>query len=278
MLARHRLAQSLLLGMMTSPAVAQTTVPADLEAERRAFTAWLADAATSPRRAVAHHPVGRRLTLGPADADVPLADTPLGVMTERNGSVVLTVDGTSHPLVRDRAAPLGSYQVVAAGPPTRTTVTVYRTEAPSAAPPTYFPYNSSWRHEVSLERSGQGGVMRMLALDGIEIEARRAGSVTIRAGGSSVTLLVVETPARRADLPAELVIYFRDATAGQGSYPAGRFVTLQPLANGRFLLDFNRSRNPYCAYNPVLPCPAPVRGNTVPARVSAGERYTELPE
>ena len=62
-------------------------------------------------------------------------------------------------------------------------------------------------------------------------------------------------------------------TNGQGTYPAGRFVPLVPERDGRYRLDFNRARNPFCAYSSAYPCPAPWRGNTITAPVEAGERY-----
>jgi uncharacterized protein (DUF1684 family) len=52
-------------------------------------------------------------------------------------------------------------------------------------------------------------------------------------------------------------------------------VSLAPLGNGKFLLDFNRARNPFCAYSSVFPCPAPWPGNTIAARVEAGETYAK---
>ena len=76
-----------------------------------------------------------------------------------------------------------------------------------------------------------------------------------------------------SDDEAELEIYFRDGTSGQGSYPAGRFVSLDPIGGGRYRLDFNRARNPFCAYSSVYPCPAPWPGNTIAGRIEAGERY-----
>ena len=30
---------------------------------------------------------------------------------------------------------------------------------------------------------------------------------------------------------------------------------------------------PFCAYNSIYPCPAPWRGNTIPAPIRGGERY-----
>ena len=44
--------------------------------------------------------------------------------------------------------------------------------------------------------------------------------------------------------------------------------------DGQYRLDFNRARNPFCAYSSAYPCPAPWRGNVIPARIAAGERYS----
>jgi uncharacterized protein (DUF1684 family) len=72
---------------------------------------------------------------------------------------------------------------------------------------------------------------------------------------------------------SELLVFFRDRTSARGSYDGGRFVELLPRPDGTYLLDFNRARNPFCAYSSVFPCPAPWPGNTLDAEVAAGERY-----
>jgi hypothetical protein len=59
------------------------------------------------------------------------------------------------------------------------------------------------------------------------------------------------------------------AAAGSGAGGGG--------GGGRYRLDFNRARNPFCAYSSAYPCPAPWAGNTIPAPVMAGERYETVP-
>jgi uncharacterized protein (DUF1684 family) len=72
---------------------------------------------------------------------------------------------------------------------------------------------------------------------------------------------------------SDLEIFFRDETNGRETYPAGRFVSLLPIGGGRYRLDFNRARNPFCAYNAAYACPAPWKGNSIPAPIRAGELY-----
>jgi uncharacterized protein (DUF1684 family) len=87
-----------------------------------------------------------------------------------------------------------------------------------------------------------------------------------------IRLRVLRIPSPGSD-ESELTIFFRDGSNAAGSYPAGRFVELIPIDSARYRLDFNRARNPFCAYNTVYPCPAPWRGNTIPVPIRAGERY-----
>jgi uncharacterized protein (DUF1684 family) len=116
------------------------------------------------------------------------------------------------------------------------------------------------------------GTVRVLGVDGVEVEATEAGTVLVELEGTRTRLLVRRLPTSGGE-ESELEIFFRDGTNGKGTYPAGRFVALVPEGADRYRLDFNRARNPFCAYSSVYACPAPWRGNTIPAPVEAGERY-----
>jgi uncharacterized protein len=72
-----------------------------------------------------------------------------------------------------------------------------------------------------------------------------------------------------------LFIIFRDGTAGEATYPPGRFLYVEkkPAPNTFFKLDFNRAYNPPCAFSEFTTCPLPPKQNILPVRVEAGERY-----
>ena len=257
------------LGLGLIQAGAQQT---NVEQDRREFAGWIATAPLSPRRAVGLFPLGAGLTVGPTSAAIPLAGVPAGKLVARDGRVLLQHGAREVALIRGRPVKLGDWQLVAAGPPGRTVITVFGKTLLAGKPPAWFRYDPRAVHAVTLTPPAAPAGRRVLAPDGVEVEASQAGTITLELGGKSQTLSVLRLPGASEE-ETELEIYFRDASNGAGSYPAGRFVALQPAAGGRYVLDFNRARNPFCAYNTVYPCPMPWPGNAVGVAIRAGERY-----
>ena len=70
-----------------------------------------------------------------------------------------------------------------------------------------------------------------------------------------------------------LFIIFRDATAGDATYPPGRFLVVRKPKDGRWVVDFNRAYNPPCAFSAYTSCPLPPPQNVLAARIEAGEKY-----
>ena len=75
-----------------------------------------------------------------------------------------------------------------------------------------------------------------------------------------------------------LFVPFADATAGEETYGAGRYLldTVKGAdlgsADGRLLLDFNFAYNPSCSYSSRWACPLSPPANRLPVEVRAGER------
>ena len=262
-----RLASGLLL---LPAAVWSQAIPADLAEERASFSRWLATDPVSPANAIARRDVGSGLLLGPDSADIPLPGVPEQRVTERAGRVLLWGAEGERALPRGRPTTLAAFTLLPEGAPSRTVLTVFQQHGGMKT--AFYSYDPSVVFEGPLSRPEQPGALRVLGVDGLETDAVEAGTVTVPLGGDKARLRVlrVRTPGTEE---SELTIYFRDGSNAAGTYPAGRFVELVPLGAGRYRLDFNRARNPYCAYNPVYPCPAPWRGNTITSPVRAGERY-----
>lgn len=81
----------------------------------------------------------------------------------------------------------------------------------------------------------------------------------------------------RLDAIAEdggLFFVFRDATAGDTTYGASRFLDIakQPPDNASFTLDFNKAYNPPCAFSEYTTCPLPPSQNILKTKIEAGEK------
>jgi uncharacterized protein len=72
--------------------------------------------------------------------------------------------------------------------------------------------------------------------------------------------------------PKRFYFVFKDASSGQETYEAARFLYADLLDDGTTVLDFNQAYNPPCAFNPYTTCPIPVRENRLPIKVLAGEK------
>ena len=128
----------------------------------------------------------------------------------------------------------------------------------------YFDPDPAFRFEVTLEGPA-GAVEEVEMSDGTTDHLQRAGTVRFTIDGADTSLLAFH----QGDA---LFIPFRDATSGTDTYGAGRYVEAEALGGGRYLLDFNRAYNPYCAYNDDWRCPLPLPENWLKVAIRAGEK------
>lgn len=66
-------------------------------------------------------------------------------------------------------------------------------------------------------------------------------------------LSLIETPGYED----YLFIPFNDLTNGFETYGGGRYLDLRIPESDRIRIDFNKTYNPYCVYNPKYSCPIP---------------------
>lgn len=246
-------------------------MPPDVTMERAGYVDWLKKGSNSPLSAVAQQKIGVGLRLGPADADIPLPGIDDYRVYPSGAGIVLEGSDGKRPIGRGGPHRIGKYALYLTGPQPGAVLTVF-TDTAAKEPPGYYDYDASMVFTGPLIRLKTPKQMRVLASDGIEVQATEVGNVVVPLGGRT-SLRVLRIPFAGGD-ESDLEIYFRDESNGDGTYPAGRFVSLDPLSNGQFRLNFNRARNPFCAYSAVYPCPAPWRGNALPVAIRAGERYS----
>lgn len=132
----------------------------------------------------------------------------------------------------------------------------------------YYPENPALVVKGTLDPKVEPGEVRMETTGGSEQVYMRAGILRFTVDGqpAQVTLFASEDS-------HELFLPFRDATSGKGSYPAGRYLEVEPPdGNGQVAVDFNFAYNPFCAYNPEYNCPLPPVENWLKVPIQAGEK------
>jgi hypothetical protein len=251
-----------------SPAAAQSS--AALEAERADFASWLETNPASPYAAVYHQPIRGDVVFGP-DGSALLRGAPETTLSRgRRGISLETADGRRS-VPRNRDVPLGDWRLRVSGSGDVAVLTVFAPRGDDRPAPGWFPVDEGLVVEGELDRPGRSEDRRMLGLDGVEVTATLAGTFETEVGGESVRFMAYRIPIHGTE-EADISVFFQDGTSGDETYPPGRFVALQPLGGSRYRLDFNRARNPFCAYNTAFPCPIPW-GNVLEARIEAGELY-----
>lgn len=141
----------------------------------------------------------------------------------------------------------------------------------------YFPVDLAYRFVVPLRTDPTPDTVLILSTRGNVRRAVRAGWFEFRAGGRRCRLeatRLLEPGIGEGDIG----IFFRDATSGQETYPLGRYLDPVPLADGRYVLDFNRAYNPACAFSEHYNCPIPPKANALEVAIRAGEKDSHYME
>jgi uncharacterized protein len=139
----------------------------------------------------------------------------------------------------------------------------------------YFPYDPAMRFVVGLAPPGDAGRWDVPAGENGMVQMQPFARTQGLLGplGGELTLFWIMGYGGGVFLP------FADATSGQETYGAGRYLLdtikgadLGRAADGRIVLDFNFSYCPSCAYSPRFVCPLAPAENRLPGAVRAGER------
>lgn len=138
----------------------------------------------------------------------------------------------------------------------------------------YFPVDSTYRFVVPLQRRSRPDTMTLMENTGRLRKQVRVGHVTVPLPTGDERLAVFQGASD--DPRGRLWIPFADATNGDATYKAGRYVDLRRPNGDSVVVDFNRTYNPTCVYNPEYACPLPPEENRIDAPIPAGEKVPEF--
>lgn len=136
----------------------------------------------------------------------------------------------------------------------------------------YYDVDPALRFEVELEPFDDPEEITVETTQDGQQTYLEAGTFELSVGGETVTLTAFRPPGGEG----RLWLPFRDATSGEETYPAGRYLDLEEpddrTETGAWVVDFNRAYNPFCAYADAYECPLVPTDNWLDVPVRAGER------
>ncbi len=135
-------------------------------------------------------------------------------------------------------------------------------------PLSYFPIDTSLRVPATLQRYDAPRVANVdTVIEGLGYHPESPGVVSFEIEGERFELEAYASGER-------LFFVFGDVTNRDETYGAGRFLYADlPGADGKTIMDFNRSYSPPCAFNDFSTCPVASPRNRLPIRIEAGEKY-----
>jgi hypothetical protein len=134
----------------------------------------------------------------------------------------------------------------------------------------YYPVDPSYRFVVPFREQAAPDTVMLAENTGRIRPQVRVGRVTVPLPSGDVQLSVFRGASD--DPRGRLWIPFADATNGDSTYSAGRYVDLSRADGDSVVVDFNRAYNPTCTYNPEFACPLPPEENRLDVPIAAGEK------
>lgn len=131
----------------------------------------------------------------------------------------------------------------------------------------YYPENPDLRLEGPAQEFPDKETIQMQTSTGDIATFRKWGRFSFDVEGQPAEVTLFEA----AD-GGYLFLPFMDATGGDETYGAGRYLEPHLLDDGSVVVDFNYAYSPYCAYNAHWSCPIPPAENRLKVPIRAGEK------
>jgi hypothetical protein len=132
----------------------------------------------------------------------------------------------------------------------------------------YYPVDPAWKVEATFKPYHEPIETKVPTVVETQATLYSRGVLEFTAAGRPLTLTAMSYQ------PDDDTFFmmFRDATSGEQTYGAGRYLSAPLHDDGTVTLDFNRAYNPPCAFTPFATCPLPPPENRLEIPVTAGEK------
>lgn len=140
----------------------------------------------------------------------------------------------------------------------------------------FYHFNQQMILTATVEMLKDEPAFEMITSSGTKKEAQKYVKVHFSYKGVNYTLFGYQLTQLKsnAGYADHFFIPFKDATTGNTTYSAGRYLDFKAgdIKDGKLVIDFNKAYNPYCAFTQGFNCPIPPRENTLKLAIAAGEK------
>jgi uncharacterized protein (DUF1684 family) len=143
----------------------------------------------------------------------------------------------------------------------------------------FFPINSKYRVMAKFVKTENAEPFELPTSSGKTKSYKEYGKATFELDGNSYTLTLYQSLAliKQKKYKDHLFLPFRDATNEKETYGGGKYMDLTIPKGNTIVLDFNKSYQPYCAYNAYdYNCPIVPEENKLPVEIRAGVMYEDI--
>lgn len=143
----------------------------------------------------------------------------------------------------------------------------------------FFPFNSKYRVTAKFVRTENAESFDLPTSSGKTKSYREYGKAIFKIDGKSYTLTLYQSLdlMKQKKYKNYLFLPFRDATNEKETYGGGKYMDLTIPKGNTIVLDFNKSYQPYCAYNAYdYNCPIVPDENKLPVEIRAGVMYEDI--
>lgn len=140
----------------------------------------------------------------------------------------------------------------------------------------YYSPNPNYHFELEIHEHEGKKMVKMAYTKGNEHDFLRWGEFQFRVSGQKQFLQAYKSN----PIEDKLFIPSKDGTSGKETYGAGRYIDLESerdrTPEGKWILDFNKAYNPWCAYSETYTCPFVPPENWLKIPIYAGEKNYPL--
>ncbi|RMZ59035.1 DUF1684 domain-containing protein [Chryseobacterium nematophagum] len=143
----------------------------------------------------------------------------------------------------------------------------------------FFPFNPKYRINAKFIKSENTQPFEIPTSSGKTKSYQEYGKATFELDGKSYILSLYQSLdlMKLKKYKNYLFLPFRDATNGKETYGGGKYMDLVVPQDNMIVLDFNKSYQPFCAYNAYdYNCPIVPEENRLPIKILAGVMYQDV--